>query len=74
MNGWYVNYELERMWKEAFLAFSEVTEEKHENLIYDSRDLNLGPPKNEAGMLTTGPQRSVICMLLAFTVNVTERD
>jgi hypothetical protein len=44
--------------------FPAGTEENHENLSQDSRspgrNLNLGPPKYEAGLLTTRPWRSVV--------------
>jgi hypothetical protein len=61
-----VNDELEKMWKEAVVAFkllsrhlSEGTDEYHET-PQDSRppgrDLNPGPPEYEAGVLTTLPK------------------
>jgi hypothetical protein len=61
-----VNDELEKMWKEAVVAFkllsryfSEGTDEYHET-PQDSRslgrELNPGPPEYEAGVLTTLPR------------------
>jgi hypothetical protein len=59
---WLINNELERIWKEVVIAKFKVllwhlpvwTEE---NLSQDSQsldpDLNPGPPKYKAGMLTT---------------------
>jgi hypothetical protein len=60
-----MNNELERIWEEAVMTQLKVlsrrlpggTKEIHENLSQDSlspgRDLKLGPPDEEAGVLTT---------------------
>jgi hypothetical protein len=65
MMGWLKDNELERMWKEAVVAFLKVlsrhlpggTEENDENLSQNcrspGRDLSPGPPEYEAGVLTT---------------------
>jgi hypothetical protein len=66
-----MNDGLERMWKEAVVAYLKVlvrlfsggTEQTTKNLSLDSwssgRDLNPGPRECEAGVLTTRPRRSV---------------
>jgi hypothetical protein len=66
-----VSNELERMWKEAVVAFKVLsrqlpgeTERNHETpvRIVGLRDeiCNPGPPEYEAGVLTTRPRRSVV--------------
>jgi hypothetical protein len=62
-----VNYELERVWKEAVAAYPgirlEYLRETTVNLSQDSRssgrDLNPGPPEYVAGVLTALPRRSI---------------
>jgi hypothetical protein len=65
-----VNDELERIWKEAVVAyFNALIPEfawrygENHKLIEDSRshgrDLKLGTPENESVALTTQPRRSV---------------
>jgi hypothetical protein len=67
MIGWYVNYEFESIWKEAFVAYFKVLsrhslEEMRKTPItlsedsrYPGRNLNPGPPEYQAGVLTTQP-------------------
>jgi hypothetical protein len=56
IKGWYVNYELVRMWKEAVLRrnLPGGIEENRENLNQDfqssGRDLNPGLPENSIGI------------------------
>jgi hypothetical protein len=71
ITGQLMNNRLERMWKEAVMAYSKVpplhltggTEENYKYLSQDSRstgrDLNLLHSEYEAGVLTTRPQHAV---------------
>lgn len=69
----------EIMWKEAGVAsfkgvsrnFSGGSEKNHDNLSQSSqspgRDLKSRPPAYEAGVITTGPRRSVSRMVRDYT-------
>jgi hypothetical protein len=73
-----VNYELERIWKEAVVAYFKVlsgyfpggTEETTKSLSQDSRsayrDLILEPPEYEARVLTTRQRLLAISFYLAM--------
>jgi hypothetical protein len=72
MKGWHVNGELERMWKEEVEAYLrcypgirvEGLTKAMKNLSQYSRslgrDLNPGPSKHKAGVLTTRSPRSAV--------------
>jgi hypothetical protein len=80
MKEWEVNDELERISKEAVVAYfkpilrrlSGGTEENHVNQSQGGRstghDLNPGSLEYEAGALTTRPPRSIRILLKKFTV------
>jgi hypothetical protein len=73
-----MNDELERIWKEAVMAYfnvlsrhlSEGTEANHEKICPDvrtrGRDLKLEPPEYEAEVLNTLPQRSVTSFITPY--------
>jgi hypothetical protein len=72
MKRWYVNDELEGIWKEAVMALFEGTttafaRKNTKNLNQESlspgRYLNPGPHEYEARLLKTKPRRSVQLLL-----------